>query len=81
MAGILEKAKQIFSEIKTAPIHNKIGLSLGGTSLGLGIANYKNNQARMQADLKKQDIEAKSLSALQKIHKALVQKSEEGKVK
>lgn len=64
------KAKRAFNSF---PAHNKVGIGLSLTSLGLGIANYRNSNQRVEFDATKADIDKKSLSALQKIHKALVQ--------
>ena len=61
--------KSVFSQI---PIHNKIGLGLGVTSLGVSVAGYRNGAANREAQETHKELEAKSLSALQKIHKALV---------
>ena len=55
-----------------APIHSKIGLGLGVTSLGLSINNYHVNKNKLDLDKQKNSIDKKSLSALQKIHAALI---------
>jgi precorrin-2 methylase len=70
----LSKSK-VHTGIKTVssfPAHNKIGLGLGVTSLGLSVANYQNNMHQKALNESKATVETKSLQALQKIHTALV---------
>ena len=62
---------------KKFPTHNKVGLGLGVTSLSLGVVNARNNQIRTDVDVQKASLEAKSLSALQKIHRALTERNHE----
>lgn len=62
--------------IKSFPAHNKLGLGLGVTSLGLGLVNMHNNAENARVNRSKADLEAKSLAALNKIHKALSDKKE-----
>lgn len=64
--------RQAISTVKQFPAHNKLGLSMGAASLGLGLVNYKDNQERKRREQNKLDLEQKSLNALQKIHKAIV---------
>ena len=64
-------------DLKNAPAHSKIGLGVGLTSLGLGISNFVSNNKRTALDETRTNIDKKSLSALQKIHKALSVKSVE----
>lgn len=70
--GILGKLRSLAGEIKAAPIHNKIGLGIGVTGLGLSIANYRNNAIKQDLDIQRASLDSQSLSALQKIHKALM---------
>lgn len=63
--------KQIVSDISEEVSSKKLGIAMGATSLGLGVTNYKNNKARNDADKRKLALEAKSLAALNKIHKSL----------
>lgn len=58
------------------PAQNKVGLGLSASSLGLGIYNTTENNRRTANEKQKLDLEAKSLTALTKIHKALEKKDE-----
>jgi hypothetical protein len=49
----------------------KAGLALSAGSLGLGVANYRDNLARESAIQKQKELEQKSLKALQGIHQVL----------
>lgn len=69
-----DAGKSAITTIKGFPAHNKIGLGLGITSLGLGAMNFKANQSRVDLDQKRIELDHESLSALQKIHKALAKK-------
>ena len=60
-----------------APPHSKIGLGLGITSLGLGVSNWNLNREKSEAEIKRQALEAKSLTALNKIHQAITSNSTE----
>ncbi len=70
------QGRQTVSTVSKFPAHNKIGLGLGVSSLGLGVYNTTQNNARTSREKAKLDIEAKSLTALNKIHKALEKKDE-----
>lgn len=74
-SGLTNSARQAKAGVKSVfaqiPIHNKIGLGLGVTSLGVSLASLNNNLANRQANEAHQTIEQKSLQALNKIHKAL----------
>jgi hypothetical protein len=72
--SLMNWASKTVHELKNAPAHSKIGLGLGITGLGLSIANYKNNRSKMNIDQQRVALDAKSLSALQKIHRALLRK-------
>jgi len=70
-AGVKNKAagsKEVWDNFSP---DRKIGLSLGATSLGLGVTNYRNNKANMAHNESRAKLEAKSLAALNKIHKAI----------
>jgi hypothetical protein len=74
----LEKAASLKGAIKTFkefPAHNKVGLTLGVTSLGLGSVNFANNLHNTKVTKARQDLEAKSLAALNRIH-AVLEKGE-----
>lgn len=62
--------------LKSFPAHNKVGLGLGATSLGLGLLNFKNNSDRMSTQERQIELEQKSLTALQKIHNAVKAKAD-----
>lgn len=61
----------ILEVIKNIPVHNKLGLGLGATSLGIGITNLRLNKSKNNTELEKYDVEKRSLAALERIHKAL----------
>lgn len=65
------KTKVIYNGMEP---HQRVGMAMSATGLGLGVANYRNNQKKIELDARKQDIDAKSLAALQKIHKVLTVK-------
>lgn len=69
--SLLPQPHCIVAEFKKFPTHNKIGLGLGVTSLGMSVASFRNNKANMELNESKADLDKKSLNALQKIHKAL----------
>lgn len=54
------------------PIHSKIGLGLGATSLGVSLVGLHNNMANRKAQESSSHIEEKSLQALNKIHRAVL---------
>lgn len=56
------------------PAHNKVGLGLGVTSLGVSVAGYRANRARLDNAKEQLEAEKKSLEALQKIHEAISSK-------
>lgn len=64
-------AKEVWDEMRP---DRKIGLGLGVTSLGLGLINYRNNKANMASNEERARLEARSLAALNKIHKAIESK-------
>lgn len=57
--------------LKAAPIHSKIGLGLGMTSLGLSLANFHNNTQKNEIAEQQKAVEERSLQALRKIHTAI----------
>lgn len=58
-------------DLSQAPAHSKLGIGLGTVSLSMGVANYKNSQENKDLNIKKQKLEEKSLTVLERIHKAL----------
>lgn len=62
--------------VKKFPAQNKLGLGISATSLGLSSINFVDNKKRTKREQDKLDLEAKSLTALNKIHKALEKKDE-----
>lgn len=72
----LDKIKALKANIHTWHPYHKIGTALGITSLGLAGTNYVQAQRSNTIDLERKQIEAKSLAALQRIHKALSIKAE-----
>lgn len=73
--SIPENAKEV--AVKGWPLYHKIGTALGVTGLGLTGVTYVQNQRSNKIDLERKQIEAKSLAALQRIHKALAIKNPE----
>lgn len=86
MNKILEKAKELRKEAevkgepknlweayKGFPTYHKIGLPLGIIGTGIGVAGLVSNIKSNRANEEQQKLNEKSLAALQKIHKALVQ--------
>lgn len=69
-------AKMGVRTVSRFPAHNKVGLGLGVTSLGLGLVNMKNHNATAKANQDRVQLEQKSLAALNKIHRALADKKE-----
>ena len=83
-SGTMNAARAARSSLKNgveglaeAPPHSKIGLGLGVTSLGLGVSNWKMNRDKTEAEAKRQALEAKSLTALNKIHEAITKSNDE----
>lgn len=72
--GIHGKAKSGLKTLAEFPAHNKVGLGLGVTSLGVSVAGYRANRTRLDNTKEQLDAEKKSLQALEKIHRALLQK-------
>lgn len=66
--------KNALNTFKEFPAQNKVGLGLGVTSLGVSLANFKRNNAAVELNEQRTELDQQSLSALQKIHKALVAK-------
>lgn len=56
--------------------YHRIGTVLGLTGIGLAGTNYVQAQKSNKIDMERKQIEAKSLAALQRIHKALSIKTE-----
>jgi hypothetical protein len=78
LQGVLRRGynngKLAIKTFKEFPTHNKIGLGIGVTGLGLSIANYRRNNANMELNQERVELDKESLTALQKIHKALLRK-------
>jgi hypothetical protein len=77
MASLLDKIKALDPKVHTWHPYHKIGTVLGVTGLGLAGTNFVQAQRSNQIDLERKQIEAKSLAALQRIHKALAIKPTE----
>ncbi len=73
---ILDRVKNVgravAEDIKKEPTMAKIGLGMGATSLGLSLTNAAGNMRRNSQESKKLELEQKSISSLEKIHKALI---------
>lgn len=65
------KSTRFGRDLSQAPAHSKLGITMGGTSLAMGVANYKNNKENRDLNAEKQKIEEKSLTVLERIHKSL----------
>jgi len=72
---VRNKIQQAYAKYKGFPAHNQIGLAMSGASLALGVTNLISNRDRTSAVKEQATIDKKSLTALEKIHKALQTKN------
>lgn len=68
---VRDRIRGAYSKFKQFPAHNQIGLTMSAISLGLGVSNFLTNKDRIDVTKQQAEIDKKSLTALQKIHKAL----------
>jgi len=72
---VRDRIKSAYGRAASLPGHKQLGLVMSATSLGLGVNNYmfnrsRSNQVQQQVEVQT-ELDKKSLTALNKIHKAL----------
>lgn len=71
VTGAKKVAKGVDTAWKEATPPQKLTIGMAATGLGVSGANFVNNRANVNANQQRNEIEQKSLHALQNIHKTL----------